>query len=103
MARLLGAVLNQRGPFPLATHFGYLVAAGGDSVRIPSRRGLIVARLPLTPHPVNTFTTSNLLWDGGGSFFGFVGTKDSSPVGRLAPPPFVATGAARMMMPAFRT
>ena len=34
VARLLGTVLNQRGFSPLATHFGYLVAAGGDSVRI---------------------------------------------------------------------
>ena len=71
---------------------------------VPSlQKGVNSNKTTLTPHPVHTSTTSNLPWDGGGSFFGFGGIKDSSPVGRLAPPPFVATGAARMMTPAFRT
>ena len=99
VARPTGTVLSQRGPSPFATHYGYLIATGEDSVRIPSAGGLIVARLLMTP----TLSLPPACYGMFFSFFGFVGIRDFSLVGRSAPLPFADTGAARLTMPASHT
>ena len=61
VARLLGTVLRQRGVSLFAALAGYLIAAGGYSVRIPSTGGSIVASLLLNPLLVNTLPVFSLL------------------------------------------